>query len=52
MKKDFIKMLIDLMLLDEENAKELLNQFVDIYGIDTTSAEFKRLKKYVENYER
>lgn len=52
MKKDFINMLIDLMLLDKDNAEELLKQFVDIYEIDTTSAEFKKLKKYVENYER
>lgn len=50
MKKDFIKMIVDLMLLDKENGVSLLEQFVDIYGIDTNSAEFKRLKKYVESY--
>jgi hypothetical protein len=52
MVKEFKKMIIDLMLLDEENAKALLEQFASINEIDVESKEYKSILKYIENYER
>ena len=51
MKTNFINMLVDLMLLDKNNGLEMLEQFVDLYEIDTNTKEYKKLKDFVENYE-
>ena len=51
MKKDFINMLVDLMLLDRNNGLYQLEQFVELYEIDTNTKEYKKLKDFVENYE-
>ena len=49
MKKDFINMLVDLMLLDRNNGLYQLEQFVELYEIDTNTKEYKKLKDFVEN---
>ena len=50
--KEFKNMIIDLMLIDKDNAMALLEQFKEIYGLDEKSKEYKKILKFIEEYQR
>jgi hypothetical protein len=50
--KEFKEMLIDLMLLDEDNAMEMLRQFADRKDLNENDKLYKQILKYIKEYER
>jgi hypothetical protein len=48
----FKNMIIDLMLLDKDNAMALLEQYKEINNLNEQDKEYKAILKYIEKYER